>query len=370
MRERREGLVDVIISTMQDIRVKKLAQVLVQQSLQVKPAEKVVIKLAGVAGLPLARACYEEIILAGALPSLRVSDEEMEEFFFTYANREQLGAEPKLAMVEAKFFDKNLTIVAESNVNNLTNVESEKLLVRSRLTKDVREVTMKKPWVMTYYPTAALAQAAQMSVREMEDYVFAACDQDWVEMSKLMKKLVAKLTNQDLHLLGNQTDLYLSTKNQSWEIDDWRCNMPGGEVFTSPLKESVHGRIYFDYPLSRHGKTMSGVSLEFKAGKVIKASAKTNQDFLEALLQTDAGAKFVGEIAIGLNKGCHKYLDNILYDEKMAGTMHLALGAGFPECGSYNQSALHLDLVKNMKLKNCQLWAGKTLIMEAGKLKV
>lgn len=355
---------------MQDPRVKKLAQVLVNLSLAVKPKEKVVIKLAGVAGLPLARACYEEVILVGALPSLQVSDEEMEEFFYTHANNEQLQSEPKLALMEARFFDKNLTIVAESNVNNLTNIESEKLLIRSRLTQNIREIIMSKPWVLTYFPTPALAQAAQMSLRELENYIFAACDQDWLAMSKLMKKLVKKLDGQDLHIAGKKTDLRLSTKGQKWVIDDWQSNMPGGEVFTSPVIESVEGVIYFDYPLSRHGKTMTGVTLEFAKGEVVKATAESNEKFLHDLIKTDAGAKFVGEIAIGLNPGCHKYLDNVLYDEKMAGTMHLALGAGFPECGKYNKSALHLDLVKNMKLKNCCLTAGKKVILAAGKLKV
>ncbi len=355
---------------MQDPRIKKLAQVLVKQSLAVKSEEKVVIKLAGIAGMPLARACYEEIILAGALPTLQVSDEEMEEFFFTHANEKQLNCEPKLALMEAQFFDKNLTIVAESNVNNLTNIESEKLLVRSRLTKNVREIIMSKPWVLTYFPTPALAQAAQMSVRELENYVFSACDQDWSAMSKLMKKLAAKLKDQEIHIVGKKTDLRLSTQGQTWAVDDWKANMPGGEVFTSPIKESVNGTIYFDYPLSRHGKTLTGVTLTFVDGKVTEAKSETNEDFLQALLRTDAGASFVGEIAIGLNPGCHKYLDNILYDEKMAGTIHLALGAGFPECGQYNQSALHLDLVKNMKGKNCVLTAGEKEILVAGKLKI
>ena len=355
---------------MRDHRITKLAQILVKLSLAVKEDEKVVIRLAGLEGLPLARACYEEILLAGGLPTLQASDEEMEEFFFTHATEKQLAAEPKLALMEAKFFDKNLTIVAENNVNNLTNVESEKLLIRARLTKSVREIIMSKPWVMTYFPTAALAQAAQMSLRSLEDYIFAACDQDWLKMSKLMKRLIAKLTDKDLHLLGKKTDLYLSTKGQKWIGDDWKSNMPGGEVFTSPRKNSVNGQIYFDYPLSRHGKTMTGVTLEFKAGQVVKATAETNEKFLQELLSTDEGASFVGEIAIGLNPGCHRYLDNILYDEKMAGTMHLALGAGFPECGPCNQSALHLDLVKNMKLKGCTLMAGEKIILAAGELKV
>ena len=352
-----------------DQRVTQLAQILVNLSLQVQAGEKVVIKLAGVAGLPLARAAYEEIILAGALPTLQVSDEEMEEFFFAHANEKQLHAEPKLALLEAEFFDKNLAIVAESNVNNLTNVESEKLLIRSRLTKKVREIIMSKPWVLTYFPTPALAQAAGMSLRELENYIFAACDQDWLAMSKKMKKLIAQLNNQKLRFVGKKTDLVLSTRGQKWIGDDWQSNMPGGEVFTSPIKNSVNGHIYFDYPLSRHGQTISGIELEFKNGEVIEANAASNEKFLFALLQTDAGAKFVGEIALGLNPGCNRYLDNVLYDEKMAGTIHLALGAGFPECGTHNQSALHLDIVKNMKLAGSQIWAGEKLIFADGKFK-
>ncbi len=354
---------------MLDSRLHTLAQILVTQSLDVKKSEKVSLRLAGLEGLPLARACYESIINAGGHPHFQASDEYMDEYFFAHANDEQIAAQPDLALHHAHYFDKNLTIVAESNVNNLTNIESDKLLARSRLTHPIKKVIMSKPFVLTYYPTSALAQAAHMSVRELENYIFTATNQDWFLMSQYMHRLAKKLTHKKIRLIGKKTDLTLDTKGRKWITDDWKANMPGGEVFTSPILESVNGHIYFDFPLSRHGKTMSDIYLEFKNGKIIQVSANNNQKFLQTLLATDEFAPFVGEIAIGLNKGCTRYLDNILFDEKMAGTIHLALGAGFPECGQpCNHSALHLDIVKDMRLPGSQIWANDELILEEGKL--
>ncbi len=354
---------------MRDQRLDKLAATLVGQSLQVTAGEKIALRLVGIEGIELARACGEEIVRAGGLWSVRLSDEQMEEFFLSQANEQQLTSKPDLAEYEASYFDKHLTIIAESNVNNLTNIESEKLLLRSRLSKKTREIIMSKPWVLTYYPTPAIAQAAGMSLRDLENYIFASCNQDWAKMGKKMAALAERLTNQDLEIIGKWTKLHLSTKGMNWVSDDYRSNMPGGEIFTSPVVESVEGVIYFDFPVSRHGKTIKGIELTFEKGVVVKAVSETNQDYLEALLATDAGAKRVGEIALGLNPGCDRYLDNVLFDEKMAGTIHLALGAGFPECGAgVNQSALHLDIVKEMRGKDCLLKAGGKVIMRAGKI--
>jgi aminopeptidase len=356
---------------MLDQRLQTLAQVLVQQSLAVQPGEKVHLELAGELGLPLARACWQELVLAGALPHLSFADEQNSEFFFSQAGKKQLAAKPELAFYHARFFDKNLRIIAPENVANLAQIKNEILIARSRLMSPVKDLIMTKPWVMTYYPTPALAQAAKMSLRELENYVFAACNRDWRTMSALMRRLAKKVTNQKLHLVGVKTDLWLETKGRTWEIDDWHCNIPGGEIFTSPILDSTEGRIYFEYPVTRHGKTISEIELEFKKGVVTKARAATHEDFLHELLHTDAGANLVGEIAFGLNPGCDRYLDETLFDEKMAGTMHLALGAGFEECGApTNESALHLDLVKEFKTPGSEVWAGATLIMKAGVLQI
>jgi aminopeptidase len=356
---------------MLDQRLKTLAQILVKQSLVVKSGDKVNLELAGDAGLPLARACWQELTLAGALPYLSFADEQNSEFFFTHATSAQLKAKPELALYHARYFDKDLKIFAPENTANLANVKNEILIARSCLLSPVKDLIMTKPWVLTYYPTPALAQAAKLSLRELEDYVFAACNLDWGAMSKLMRRLAKKVTGKRLHLVGRKTDLWLDTLGRQWQIDDWHCNIPGGEIFTSPILDSTSGEIYFEYPVTRHGKTISEIELKFEKGRVVKAKAATNQDFLAQLLQTDASASRVGEIAFGLNPGCDRYLDETLFDEKMAGTMHLALGAGFEECGApTNKSALHLDIVKEFKTPGSQVWAGETLIMKEGVLQV
>lgn len=217
--------------------------------------------------------------------------------------------------------------------------------------RPVKDLIMRKPWVLSYVPTPALAQDANLSLDDFEDFFFGATNRPWREMEKTMKTWADRLTEaKTLHIIGDQTDLTMSVAGRHWIHDDWRANMPGGEVFTSPVAESVEGEIFFNYPLYRDGRIIRDIHLWFERGRVVKATASENEDHLQALLDTDEDARRLGEVAFGGNPGITRYMFNMLFDEKMAGTMHLALGQGFSDCGGTTTSALHMDIVKNMRV--------------------
>lgn len=356
---------------MRDPRLNQLAEIMVKQCLSAKRNQKVLIKSSSPAGIPLLEACFEAALKAKTFPDYRIGSEQLTEFFFSHANSAQLANPPKFGEYEAKFFDAHINIYADEDTASLSQVPGEKIALRAKLSKNIREIIQSKSWVLTYYPTAATAQAAGLSLHDLEEFFFAATLIDWTKLANKLEKITATLNNTKLHFIGKKTDLSLSTVGKKWIADDWKCNLPGGEIFTSPIPESVEGQIYFDYPLTHQGKEIRDIHLTLKAGRVVHAVASTHQDYLEKLLDTDEGARGVGEIAFGVNEGCTRFMNNVLFDEKMAGTIHLALGAGFAETGpTYNSSGLHLDIIKDMHSKNSQVFANEKLIYQAGKFTI
>ncbi|MDR0462776.1 MAG: aminopeptidase [Pseudomonadales bacterium] len=352
---------------MRDQRLTQLAKILVGECVAIKPGQKVQIKTSSSLGMPLVEACYIEALSLGAHPSYQMGNERLMRHFLKHANDDQINLPPTVSEFEAKYYDAHITIVADENVSNLKNIDSEKLIVRSKLNKKFKDIIFEKPWVLTYYPTPATAQVAQMSLTELEDFYFNTVLTNWSALGKKMQKIANLLRDSELKIEGEKTNLTLSTKGRKWIDDDWKCNMPGGEVFTSPLVESVGGEIYFNYPLTHQGTTMKNIHLQFERGEVVKATASENEAYLQKLIETDVGAKRVGEIAFGVNEGCCQCMNNVLFDEKMAGTIHLALGAGFDETGeNVNDSALHLDIIKCMRGKKSKVYDGKKLIYQDG----
>ena len=200
------------------------------------------------------------------------------------------------------------------------------------------------------FPCQALAQEAEMSLSEYEDFVFNACLQDWNKLGKLMDKILKQFKkDSDVWIIGDGVDLKMKVHGEKVVADKGEENMPGGEIFMAPVRESLNGWIKFDFPSVRDGKEVSDIELVFKDGKVIEAKATKNLDYLKKMLSIDKNAEFVGELGIGCNPKINKYTNNLLFDEKIGGTIHLALGAAYKENGGGNDSALHWDIVKSMK---------------------
>jgi aminopeptidase len=356
---------------MRDLRYQQLAEILVKQCVEVQPGEHVWIRAISTEALPLAREVYRQVILEQAHPLYDINDDQVASFFYKHASANQLNHKPDVMEFYANKADKTITIVGEANKRELASTDPKKLIERSKLTRALKDVIMSKPWVLTYVPTHGMAQDANMSLEEFEEFFFTATNRDWQEVEDRMQRYADFLSDaKDIHVVGDRTDLHYSVVGRKWIANDWKANMPGGEVFTSPIADSVEGEIFFSYPLMAQGKLIRDIHLWFEKGKVVKATASENQETLEHILNTDPDARRLGEVAIGGNPGITNYMLNMLFDEKMAGTIHCALGQGFTECGGETKSAIHMDIVKDMTSKGSTITVDGKVFLKNGKILV
>ena len=347
---------------MADIRVQKLAELLVNYSVGVKPGDKVFINSSSLAE-PLIKEVYTKVLQAGGNPFMLIALPGMEELFYRY------GSDAQLQYVQAPFklimetFDVRISIGASANTKALSGINPEKLVLRDKANTEIMRTFMQRSakgelrWVGTLYPTYAYAQDAGMSLGEYEDFVYGACLPDladptlyWKRFSARQQKIVDWLKGKKMvHLTGPDTDLTLSIQDRIFINASGHHNMPDGEIFTGPVEDSVNGHVYFSYPTIYGGREVNGVRLTFEKGKVVKAAAMSNEDYLLKTLTTDEGSKYVGEFAIGTSEGISRFTRQILFDEKIGGSFHMALGAGYPDTGSQNQSAIHWDMVCDLR---------------------
>lgn len=336
-----------------DIRTKKLAQLTVRYSVFVKPGEKVIIS-GGTESIPFLIELYKEIILQKAHPIVKVNLPNVDDFFYKYSTKEQINFFPKYWMDTVKKADKYIGIYTELNTRELTSVNSKKIAARQKIIFPISDyIVNEKDKIRrctVAYPVVAFAQDAEMSLTEYENFVYSACLQDWKKLGKFMDKISKRFERgKNVHLIGKNVDLKFSIKGKNCIVDKGEENMPGGEVFMAPVRDSLNGWIKFDFPAIRDGKEVTDVELKFENGKVIEAKASKNQDFLKEMLTTDKNSSYVGEFGIGCNPKINKFTKNLLFDEKIGGTIHLALGMAYKENGGGNDSAIHWDIVKDMK---------------------
>jgi aminopeptidase len=356
-----------------DPRNKKLAQLLTDYSISLKKNDKVLIECSDPHGLPLTNEVYKAALLRGAYPYLLLGTEDLSYFFFKNANRKQLTAKPEIFDFMTDWLDKYIGIRAAKNERALSNIESRRLLVRQKAIREVMDKVLRKPWVITYYPTQAMAQTARFSLDELEDFYFKACLQDWSKIGSQLDKLKKIMDNaQKVEVIGKKTHLTFSLKGRLAKVCDGKYNMPDGEVYAAPLDGTMAGEIYFDFPSLRFGKEVKDIYLQFSKGVVVKSSASANSHYLKKALEIDAGAGRPGEFAFGANFNIKKFMLNTLFDEKIGGTIHLALGKAFEEKegGGKNQSAIHWDLVKDMRKKGSQVIIDGKSVLKEGKILV
>jgi aminopeptidase len=232
--------------------------------------------------------------------------------------------------------------------------------------KRVQELYLSKRWCVTVHPTASLAQQANMSMNEYQEFVYNATLLDWKAESKLLYKMKEHLEqHKDIQFTGPETDLYASTEGRIWIASDGKHNMPSGEVFTAPVEDTVEGKIYFDIPFQQQGKVIEGVRLTFEKGEVVDYSAEKSEATLKEIIEIDEGSRRLGEMAIGTNRGIKQYTLNMLFDEKIGDTIHCALGRAYKECNGINESAVHVDMIKTMA--EGEVTAGDEVIYSKGK---
>ena len=347
---------------MTDPRVDKLAHTLVNYSVKVKPGDWVIIT-SGIVAEPLVAEVVKYTLRAGGHPNVLFGTDRISETSYYESNDEQLKWISPYERMVFEQADVLVSISSAENTRNLTNIDPSKQQTRSAARKDLMKVYMDRSasgslrWTITQYPCPAFAQEADMGLREFENFVYKAtfCDQDdpiaeWEKLSRNQERLVKWLAGKKkVELRSPNIDISMSIDGRTFINSGGTHNMPSGEVFTSPVEDSINGWVAFTYPALTGGREVDGIRLEFKDGRVVKASAEKNEEFLLKMLDQDAGARVLGELGIGTNFGIDRFTKSILYDEKIGGTIHMAVGAGFPEAGGKNESALHWDMICDMR---------------------
>ncbi len=336
-----------------DNRTQKLAKLVVGYSLNVQHNENVIISGSTEAS-DFITALYKEILYKGAHPILRISLPGLGPIYYKYAKEHHLNNFPLYFDYMVKNAQKYIGIDTESNTKELSKASPKKIAQRSKIMRPISDYIVNEKSSIRRctvgYPCMAKAQDAEMSLSDYENFVFGACLQNWQEAGKEIDKVLNVFRKgKSVHLKGKNVDLKMQIKGDLAEADKGEENMPGGEVFMAPIRQSAEGWIKFDYPAINSGNEVSDIYLEFKKGKVIKAKAKKNQKFLHSMLSIDTNASYLGELGIGLNKKIKKFTKDLLFDEKIGGTIHLALGMAYKENGGGNDSAIHWDIVKDMK---------------------
>ena len=348
---------------MRDPRTDKLADLLVDYSVKVQPGEKVLIQ--GEMGAePLMSAAFNKCLAKGAYPFVFPYTEDWMVSILKYAKPEQF--EGVYAQIKQFYetYDKRIRILGELNTKELSQFDPERVAelykVFGKALKIVldREAKGEMKWVAGLFPTRAYAQDANMSLEDYEDFVYNACMPDMDDPVGYWKKVFARQEKaidwlkgkKKVHVTAPGTDLTLSIEGRPFINCACEVNVPDGEVFTSPVEDSANGHVHFTYPTMYEGFEVSNVRLEFKDGKVVKATADKNQEFLLSKLDTDPGARFLGEFAIGTNEKIDRFTGQILFDEKIGGSFHLAMGHGYPEAGTQNKdSAIHWDMICDLR---------------------
>jgi aminopeptidase len=367
---------------MHDIRIERWAHTLVHYCLYLKEGETVVILSTPLAG-PLIEAVYSEVLHVGAYPVVLLDLESLDEILLREGNESQLAKVSPATRAALEQANARLHISASSNPRALNAIDPARIAQRrsagyafSQKLRE-RESAGAFRWSGTLYPTNGYAQDAGMSLADFEAFVFDVCflnDSDpiarWKELAAKQQRLVDWLVgHKRVHVKGNGTDLTLSIEDRVFINSDGKRNFPSGEFFTGPVENSANGVIQFDIPASYGGRSVEGVRLVFKDGKAVEASAQQGQEFLDQMLALDEGARYLGEFAFGNNPRVDRSTKNVLFDEKMGGTIHMALGASYPETGGLNQSALHWDMVCDLRTSG-EVWVDDTLFLKNGNILV
>jgi aminopeptidase len=333
-----------------------MATLVCDYCLAVQPGQQVVVRSTTHAG-PLLLALQRALLEREAWPVLRVSLPGQEVGFWEAARPSHLDAFPSLDLVEAEQTDASVAIHAPSNTRELAGVDPSLMSRAARARAPVREAALARRWCVSVWPTPALAQQAGMSTADFASLIRRALflDRDdpvaaWRELSVMQDALISRLSAaSELRIEGEGTDLSLSVAGRVWVNSDGRRNMPSGEVFTGPVETSASGVVRFSVPSSPRGVEVSGITLEFRDGVVVSGRADVGDAVLQAMLDTDDGARRLGEIGIGTNSGIDRPVGLVLLDEKLGGTVHLALGRSYPETGGTNESAIHWDMVCDLR---------------------
>ena len=355
-------LISILEKNMIDPRLEKLADMIVNYSLAVKPGQKIFIRSVTTAE-PLINEIFGKILEAGGYPYLFLKFPGTDEIFMKKGSEDQIQTISDVGQFLVNHYDAMIMIKGELNTHALSGIDPKRLMLERKAEGPLMQRFFERlgkgemTWVSLIYPTHAYAQDADMSLGEYEDFAYQAYMPDFSDPIGYWKKIEEKQDRiidwlegkKDVHLIAEGTDLKLKIEGRRWMNACCKNNIPDGEIYTGPVENSAEGVIQFTYPAVWLGNEVVNVKLWFEKGKVVKAEADKNEKFLLKILDTDEGARFIGEFAIGTNFGINRFTKQILFDEKIGGSIHLALGNGYPMTGSTNQSAIHWDMICDLK---------------------
>ncbi|MBI5804988.1 aminopeptidase [candidate division TA06 bacterium] len=362
-----------------ELLIQKHAQVITRYCLDLKKGEKVLIQGAYVT-YPLMKECFRAALELGAHPQVRISNEELSEIMLQQGSEDQIKFIHENDLTAYKTFDVFLTLMGTINTRLMSNVDPAKSRLASQSGAPVMQIMMERMakgearWCGTMHPNWANAQEASMSLADYQDFVYGSCylsEADpvarWKQIHSEQQRLCDLLDKKKtLRIISRDTDLKMSIAGRKWVNCSGHQNFPDGEVFTGPVEDTVEGTIRFSYPGIFMGREVEDIRLTFEKGKVVKASAGKGGELLNQILETDPGARFVGEIAVGTNYNIKKFTRNMLFDEKIGGTVHLAIGRSLHESGGKNVSSVHWDMLCDMK-EGGKIFADDELVYENGK---
>ncbi len=372
---------------MADQRIKNLARTLVNYCVEVREKDIVGI-IAQPLATPLIQEVVREVLRGGGYPYLlpykvplpMLGYEGLDKIFFEEANDDQLKHLNRYWEILNNDFDVRIFIQSEFSTQSIKDIDPERLKIHKMANKPINDTYFERMStgdlrrVSTLFPTQAYADDAGMSLNDFEDYVYSVTFSDtddpvgeWKKMREEQQHLVDWLKGKkEVQVRGPHADLSLSIEGRTFINSDGKQNMPSGEIFTGPVEDSVNGWVRFTHPCILTGKEVNGVELHFEDGKVVKASAEKNEDFLLSRLDMDQGSRYLGEFAIGTNYKINRFIKKILFDEKIGGTIHMALGQGYPITGSLNKSAIHWDMICDMR-DGGQIIVDDELFYDSGK---
>jgi aminopeptidase len=354
----------------EDSRIEQYARLLVEECVDVQPGWQVAVRSS-----PLARPLVDEVCRqlarrkAHALLRLSFSSMGVNEAWVKEAPEEMLDEIPSVSAYELENLDCFIAIIAPENTRDGADVPPERLAALQKAFRPYGEPYFRgdKPWVGCQYPTPALAQDAGMTLAQFEDFLYGAVLIDWDALAREMEKIAERFDGaKEVRIVGEDTDLTFSLEGRQGKVSAAGANMPSGEVFYSPVEDSANGVVTFsEYPATYFGHDVNGVRLRFDNGRAVEISARTEEEFLKGVLSTDDGASVLGEFGIGCNPGIQRHMRNTLFDEKIEGTVHLAMGNGFPIIGGTNESAVHWDMVKDLR-QGGELYVDGELVQRNG----
>jgi len=352
-----------------DKRWKKLGNLLVNYSMKVQPGEKVMIAMVEKETYPLMHAIYEASIKVGAYPQVQFLSEELNRLVLKYGDNNLIKRIPEVEAYGMEWADVYFGLRGAHNLNVLWDISAEKLSALRHAMGQISTMRWEKTrWCLLRVPNTTFAYQAGVDEESIMDMFFDSCLLNWPKVSKEWRRW-ADILNKGryVRVVGRDTDMSFSTEGRTWSVAEGICNMPDGEIATSPVETTVDGHIYFEFPGVLGGRLVHDMHLHWKKGKLIKATSSTNQDFLQTVIHTDPGASLIGEFAFGTNPKVKYFCKDILFDEKIAGTIHIALGRAYPKTGGTNKSAIHWDIIKDLRQEG-QVYLDGKIIFENGKM--